>query len=242
MTQAIGYFRTSCNDRDFQNTMAGFSCWQLATALLSVDFLGNYDEAMTSLDRACALQNSTCSTKSFYQGSGRVPSETPPKGAVGYSFGISSAAASAVCTQQGGRFQTDTKTQSTCGRPTVAALKDKPFYISLSFCEKDSLCDVTVALEAEGSDFFARYLALKKQLTELYGTPSRITVKSTPACRTVAVAPRCLDAGDAEFSTAWVWNEKGMLMLHVVGTDDSVGIIISYSSPEKVAAMGSPGL
>lgn len=242
LADAAKFYKLSCDDRDVvENTLVGFSCWKLGKVLLKIDYLANYDEAMTALDRGCALQSSTCSTKEFHQGTGLIPSQSPPKGAVGYSFGITAKEAARVCAQQGGRF--DPKRDPTiCIQPTLDALNSQARYVGLDFCKHDALCSIGVSLKLPASDVLGEYSAIKNKLVGLYGKPSSIVVKTSPECRTFDALADCIESKRAQFLTRWIWNERGALNVYVAAAQGSTGIVLGYDNDDRIKAIGTPGL
>lgn len=239
--RAADSYRKGCNAD--AGRMSGFSCAKLALLLLEGDWLGNRDEAMGLFTRACVFagqDSATCKLAESYRGTGRVSEEAPPKGAVGYAFGITSKDAAAICRQAGGKF--DTKNGTVCRGQSIEALNETVLFVGLDFCKRDSLCSIQIALDRKLANVFRDYASIRDRLTKIYGVPSKIVVKTTPACRTDSVIGACLAAKDAEFSTTWGWNAKGWVFLRVMASSGSFGIVLDYWDEAGVKAVGPAGL
>lgn len=239
-SEAIKYLRMAC---DNYNTMTPFACSRMAQLLLELDFFGNYDEAMARFARGCAERQIVCKLKEAYSGTGRVSSATVPRGAVDYAFGMAAKETEAVCAQQGGTFSSNPRGGSPdCRTPHLEVLNLRPRYINFDFCKHNSLCSLTIAINETPSAFLGAYGNLRAKLSEIYGAPSMVTVKTTPDCRTVDAAPDCVESGKARFSSGWSWNDEGGILLGVVAARGHIALTLTYYNSDGARALGAAGL
>jgi len=238
-SRAAGFFKLSCDD---SNAMQGFACWKLATVLLDIDYLGNYDAAMADLDKACALQEATCEAKRAYQGTGLVSAESQPTGAVGYRFGIRARDAAEVCAAKGGTVLAGSKkSPEVCSDQMVEALHTKADF-GFRFCTNDLLCGITVVVDPHEA-FLTSFALLKQKLVEAYGAPSQNVVKTNATCRgSLTALAACVESGRAEFSSGWTWNRNGFVGLQAASARGLLRIAIGYMSADGVREMGAPSL
>jgi hypothetical protein len=241
--EAVHYFKQSCDINSYRNTLQGFSCSAAGTKLLSIDFVGNYTEAMLLLDKACALQSSTCATKSYYQGTGLKVNSNPPRGAVGFTFGDMADRARQLCQEHRGHIFQDkgaSNSSSMCSAFVIDALQETSKYVSFEFCEK-KLCDISIALNGTNA-YIKKYLDIRAKLVETYGTPSKIALEWPQQCRADDALPKCIERGTVKLSSMWQWTTDELIVLNVLSYQGDVAVVLEYIAAPKARQLGTDGL
>jgi hypothetical protein len=140
----------------------------------------------------------------------------PPKGAGGFDFGLSAAAAKATC-EAGAKVWDDSKPIATCSGTTTNV--GFQAMVSLKFCG-DSTCFISLRV-ADAPDWSVAVDELKTKLSAKYGEPATATPLRAECVGADGFA-RCFKEGDERLHYTWTWSSGEQLLL-VVGKPSKGG-------------------
>ncbi len=168
------------------------------------------------------------------------PKAAPPEGAVGFTFGQTTEAASATCTGANHAWTPAGEGHFRCSAtPTDMGL---PADALLRFCES-KLCAVMVTVKPAGEDGRVWNKALKqirKALVQKYGKPDQSQSEVPSGCSGEKLLG-CVRDGRVQLATEWEWPDGESIKLQLAKPAESsapIGIRIIYRRP----AQGAPNL
>lgn len=172
--------------------------------------------------------------------SNAAPTEsTPPKGAAGFDFGLSAAAAQAACQGAGKIWNAESAEVATCSGATTKLGFDA--FVSLKFCA-DAACFISLRV-TDTENWSGIVGDLRTKLSQKYGEP-RSTTALPSECATPASFTQCFKEGDHKLRYGWSWlsGEQLLLLVGKPSPEAAASIRVQYKREAATMAVDAAGL
>jgi hypothetical protein len=182
-------------------------------------------------------------THSKDTGTGQASDADSPEGALGFTFGWSKNEAQKACADRHGEWSpgpAQTQAEYYACDTRIGAL-NRDASIALQFIQ-DHLAGITASYQVKPRDAVKECLRVVEQLTAVYGSPSFRVVNVPRECGRQRLRD-CLVEKKAEMDFRWVFKTaRGVKLSLEYGPLRTVGVSLTYATPEGIKVLGNPGL